>query len=85
MATHSNTLAWRIPLREEPGGLQSRGSQRVGYDWVTDQQHDKKEAMLTGVCPHSCVAQEALPRLPIKCQTKKEIWKQQKWTKGHKS
>ena len=30
MATHSSTLAWRIPWREEPGGLQSMGSQRVG-------------------------------------------------------
>ena len=28
MATHSSTLAWRIPWREEPGGLQSTGSQR---------------------------------------------------------
>ena len=32
MATHSSTLAWRIPWTEEPGGLQSRGSQRVRYD-----------------------------------------------------
>ena len=29
MATHSNILAWRIPQREEPGGLQSTGLQRV--------------------------------------------------------
>ena len=29
MATHSSILAWRIPWREEPGGLQSRGLQRV--------------------------------------------------------
>ena len=32
MATHSSTLAWRIPWMEEPGGLQSTGSQRVGHD-----------------------------------------------------
>ena len=32
MATHSNILAWRIPWTEEPGGLQSMGSQRVGHD-----------------------------------------------------
>ena len=32
MATHSNILAWRIPWKEEPGGLQSMGSQRVGHD-----------------------------------------------------
>ena len=33
MTTYSNILAWRIPWTEEPGGLQSTGSQRVGYDW----------------------------------------------------
>ena len=32
MATHSSTLAWRIPWTEEPGGLQSMGLQRVGHD-----------------------------------------------------
>ena len=32
MATHSSILAWRIPWTEEPGRLQSVGSQRVGYD-----------------------------------------------------
>ena len=32
MATHSSTLAWKIPWREEPGGLQSMGSQRVRHD-----------------------------------------------------
>ena len=32
MATHSSTLAWRIPWKEEPGRLQSMGSQRVGHD-----------------------------------------------------
>ena len=35
MATHSSTLAWRIPWVEELGGLQSRGSWRVGHDWAT--------------------------------------------------
>ena len=32
MATHSSTLAWKIPWAEEPGRLQSMGSQRVGHD-----------------------------------------------------
>ena len=32
MTTHSSVLAWRIPWTEEPGGLQSTGSQRVGQD-----------------------------------------------------
>ena len=32
MATHTSILAWKIPWTEEPGGLQSMGSQRVGHD-----------------------------------------------------
>ena len=32
MTPHSRTLAWKIPWREEPGGLQSMGSLRVGHD-----------------------------------------------------
>ena len=35
MATHSSTLAWRIPWTEEPSRLQSMRSQRVGHDWAT--------------------------------------------------
>ena len=35
MATHFSTLAWKIPQTEEPGRLQSMGSQRVGHDWAT--------------------------------------------------
>ena len=34
MATRSSVLAWRIPGTEEPGGLQSMGSHRVGHDWI---------------------------------------------------
>ena len=35
MAPHSSTLVWKIPWAEEPGRLQSMGSQRVGHDWAT--------------------------------------------------
>ena len=35
MAPHSSTLAWKIPWAEEPGGLQSMGSLRVGHNWAT--------------------------------------------------
>ena len=35
MAAHSSTLAWKIPWTEEPGRLQSKGSQRVGHNGVT--------------------------------------------------
>ena len=33
MATHFSILAWRIPWTGEPGGLQSKGLQRVGHNW----------------------------------------------------
>ena len=42
MATHSSVLAWRMLWTEEPGGLQSMGSQRVGHDWVTLTQYKIK-------------------------------------------
>ena len=35
MASHSSTLAWKIPWVEEPGGLQSMGLLRVGHNWVS--------------------------------------------------
>ena len=35
MAPHSSTPAWKIPWTEEPGGLQSMGSLRVGHEWAT--------------------------------------------------
>ena len=35
MASHSSTLAWKIPWMEEPGGLRSMGSLRVRHDWAT--------------------------------------------------
>ena len=37
MATYSSILAWKIPWTEEPGGLQSIGLQRVGYNFSTEQ------------------------------------------------
>ena len=38
MTTHSTILAWEIPWTEEPGGLQSMGSQRVGHNLAAKQQ-----------------------------------------------
>ena len=49
MATHSSILAWRIPWTEEPGGLQSTGSQRVGHDWATSLTHSLLSSRL-GPC-----------------------------------
>ena len=39
VTTHSSILAWRISWTEEPGGLQSMGSQRAGHDEVSVAQH----------------------------------------------
>ena len=39
MATHSSTLAWKIPWTEEAGGLQSMGLHKVGHDWVISLSH----------------------------------------------
>ena len=39
MATYSSILAWKIPWREDPGGLKSIGLQRVRYDGMTKQAH----------------------------------------------
>ena len=43
MATHSSILTRRIPWTEEPGGLQSTGSQRVGHDCATHTHKQNKE------------------------------------------
>ena len=55
MAAYSSILAWKIPWIEEPGGLHSMGSQRVGYNLATKQQ---QHSYLNGPekpmgCPHS--------------------------------
>ena len=42
MAIHSSILAWEIPWTEEPGWLQSMGSQKVGHDLATEQQQLQK-------------------------------------------
>ena len=45
--THSSVLAWRIPWTEEPGGLQSMGSQRVRHDLVTNNNKRESKQNLT--------------------------------------
>ena len=61
MAAHSSILAWRIPWTEEPGGLQSMGSQRVGHDWAT-------KTTDNGVCVEciscSVVSDSSRPHVP---------------------
>ena len=53
MATHFSMLAWRIPWTEEPGGLQSMGSQTVRLDWGT-KRTNTHVVWISGQCaPHS--------------------------------
>ena len=52
MATHSSILAWEIPQAEEPGGLQSTGSQRVGHEWATKQQQEVLGLVLRAPAQH---------------------------------
>ena len=52
MATHSSILAWKTPWTEEPGRLQSIGSQRVGHDWTTNTSlHTLSVALILPVRP----------------------------------
>ena len=50
MATHSSILAWKIPWTEEPGRLQSMGSQRVGHDLVTKEQLIDEKGITVDFC-----------------------------------
>ena len=50
MATHSSTLAWKIPWTEDPVRLQSMALQRVGYNWATKY-----------TCMHACTIQLPIP------------------------
>ena len=60
MATHSRTLAWKIPWMEETGGLKSMGSGRVGHDFTfTFHFHALEKEMAT----HSCVLAWRIPRM----------------------
>ena len=45
ITTHSSIFAWRIPWTEEPGRLQSMGSQRLGHNWVTNTFFFRKNTM----------------------------------------
>ena len=53
MATHANILAWRIPWIEEPGRIQSIGSQRVRHDWSN------------WACTHPLVLEQFVKRLSL--------------------
>ena len=84
MATRSSILAWRIPWTEEPGGLQSTGSQRIRHDLVSKQQ---QQMMYGKLCLEilSYFISEVLieHRLCIRLEDgRKEISETSRWSNG---
>ena len=65
VATHSSVLAWRIPWTEEPGRLQSMGSQRVRHGRETQHSTVTSEVQPTYVTGHLCFSTEAWKFLHI--------------------
>ena len=59
MATHSSILAWKTPWREEPGGLQSMGLQRVGHDLGTKRQQHPFLILSLLTCLHVAVVNDS--------------------------
>ena len=53
MVTHSSIVAWRITWAEEPGELQSLGSQRVGWDWATKHSTVSHEVLKAWISTHA--------------------------------
>ena len=68
METHSNILACRIPLAEEPGGQQSIGSQRVGHDWSDLAQQSRAQHSTAQCATKTIVSSDAAS--PILIRTK---------------
>ena len=62
MATYSSILTWEMPWTEEPGGLQSMGSQRVGHNRVIEQQHSLY--LVKSFCSFLSFSPSSLPLLP---------------------
>ena len=75
IATHSSTPAWRIPQTEEPGGLQSRRSQRVRHDWVTN------TFTFMYVYTHSCILIDL--HMSMFVWWHKHVWEGVAYSLGH--
>ena len=69
MATHSSVLAWRIPRTEEPGRLQSMGSQRVTYNWSDLAHNSFEDRPCSELSPEAHLAAHPQgPPLPESCK-----------------
>ena len=66
MATHSRTVAWKIPWTEEPGRLQSIGSQRVGHEWVTSLSYSQRGLPRWRYWKRNC--------LPVQEMQETQVW-----------
>ena len=66
ITSHSSIVAWEIPWTEEPGGLQSRGLQKVGHNWA---QHSKVHNQLNQNLEERAQAWalKKSPQMPLKC------------------
>ena len=67
MASHFNTLAWKIPWTEEPGSLQSMGWQRVRHDWVTSLSLFHFHVLEKEMATHSSVLAWRIPGMVEPC------------------
>ena len=78
MATHSSTLAWKIPWTEEPGRLQSMRLQRVGHNWATSVSMSSILMSYTGaIISSSTTAYASSPASHLRsnwCFKKMQIW-----------
>ena len=81
MATHSSILAWEIPWTEEPGGLQSMGSQRVGQDLATKQQQNNNWALCSH-CGTCCLSHNQLVIQDPACGKSSSCYRKQTWGCG---
>ena len=83
MATHSSSIAWKIPWMEEPGRLQSMGSQRVRHDWATSlssQVRKRKDkycmCSVTSVVSDSLQSMDWTPQTPLSVGfSRQEYWR----------
>ena len=85
MATHSSILAWEIPWTEEPGRLQSMGSQRVGHDFPTNQEQvgTRTPIQIWGVLIFLTLKGCLQKRLRGRIDLDQESATYRPWTKSH--
>ena len=77
MAIHSSTIAWKIPWTEEPGRLQSMGSQRVRHDWASSRSRSHSQGIRHLPQPSLALWDSQVQRNPLYLG----FWKDQLFTK----